>query len=768
MKKALWIGTLLFSTACAQFDTSTLVDNRWVNVWPMSKPFPINSNKWTYENDFQSHPFHPFFILAPGHSWHPQDSYWFPYDPRTDKWSTINMPVRSPRACLSSFVIHAQDTTLIQWGGAEHSHQLSQGAFTAGYNSIDFNGSRGSRIWAWEFNRNRWHHMKGPSELPPNSFSRFPEYDPVHDISINAKGNETWVYNFHNNRAVRFGSITVFGEYGYANAVDSKRGLFYVLNGGTWCFDPESGAWSAVATGTPLPGPWATWGANSPQPNCMDYDPRHDILLYLGDEANPAGLPACRSFIFHCDTKAWEEISPLASPRDQGRLAYNRSLNMFMMLGGETDVISSRGAGMGIWFYRYGSDNPAEQGMAQAPEASVSTAGGSPAVSWNAVEEAGVSGYNLYRGTAWPYPKGFMKLNASPVTVLSFTDASASASTHYSYRVCAVKEGVEGHLSRHCYTAPGRVLGTVASVEESTVVKVSWYANPESDIAGYNIYRARGADIYNTAAFNYVKINGSPVPVAQYLDTLDLSDGIARGYVVRAVNAWGQESGNSEECTTFPNPPEWAWGIPQNTANGLKMALRWQPPERTKILGVRLYSGPNGAPVSPAATLITDTGATFWNMPANPGGTTTYELQGAAYFVRAVNLLGQEGFLTDQFSPVLISDFGYGIVPAGGRFNYDSYKQAATELETPAPSSATPGIRLTARPNPFNASTTILLDKGMEAGEAGIFDLSGRLVKSFTGGRSFSWDAREAPSGVYIIRARINGRVVSRNLIRIR
>ena len=48
------------------------------------------------------------------------------------------------------------------------------------------------------------------------------------------------------------------------------------------------------------------------------YDPIHDVLLYIND--NMTNLASrVRTFIFHCDTKGWEELSPTATPADRGR-----------------------------------------------------------------------------------------------------------------------------------------------------------------------------------------------------------------------------------------------------------------------------------------------------------------------------------------------------------------------------------------------------------------------------------------------------------------
>jgi hypothetical protein len=313
-------------------------------------------------------------------------------------------------------------------------------------------------------------------------------------------------------------------------------------------------------------------------------------------------------------------------------------------------------------------------------------------------------------------------------------------------------------MSRILYTQPGRVLGTVASVEDTHTVRVSWEPNPNGEITGYNVYRARGTDIYGAFPGNYTKVNPSAITGTEFVDTLlgtALGDRTARGYVVTAVNGRGEESGPSGECTTLPDSPEWAWTVSQSS----QMAFRWQPPRRNKILGVNLYrihedsifdatklrvlcgGGDFYFPVRTYATLwngtiaapalITDT-LTFWPLPPNiniPVGTdkTGYYLQGQTFIARAVNVLGQEGFGTDEISPVN-TEYGYGLVPLAQRFNYANWNPVVTEtgaaLIMPVPAIQT-------WPNPFCRVLTIAF-RAVSAAPARVrlIDAAGRIVIS--------------------------------------
>jgi hypothetical protein len=407
--------------------------------------------------------------------------------------------------------------------------------------------------------------------------------------------------------------------------------------------------------------------------------------------------------------------------------------------------------------------------MAAAPAASLDVSGGTVQLSWTAVNEAGITGYNVYRAGANPFPQTFAKLNPSPVSGLNYTDASAVTGTWYSYRICAVKNGVEGRLSRHWYTRPARTLDVVASIEDTlpgklSAVRVSWKANTETGLTGYNVYRARAAQIFDSAVTtplqNYTKLTASPVAGTEFRDTLDLSDKVARGYIVTAVSPLGTESGTSPECTTFPNGPEKAWSLTQ----GQVWTFRVQPPHRAKIAGINLYRYDTLARAvrQNATGLITDTLTTGWTIPPSGGSGTVPDLLKQTFFARAVNILGQEGFLTDQFSPIN-TDFGVGIAPNYLAFDYGKYSplvsvEKGRDGETPSGTAA-----LEAWPNPFNPSVNIayVLDKKQTVRLA-VYDMTGRRVASRAavqdaGRHEQQFTLSPFASGVYVVKLSLLG-----------
>ncbi len=82
------------------------------------------------------------------------------------------------------------------------------------------------------------------------------------------------------------------------------------------------------------------------------------------------------------------------------------------------------------------------------------------------------------------------------------------------------------------------------------IVRLQWNRNMESDVSGYNVYRSL------IAGGPYAKINAVLIPQSvagpiNYSDTTPTESVFF--YVVRAVNAAGLESGNSNEAVA--NPP---------------------------------------------------------------------------------------------------------------------------------------------------------------------------------------------------------------------
>jgi hypothetical protein len=326
-------------------------------------------------------------------------------------------------------------------------------------------------------------------------------------------------------------------------------------------------------------------------------------------------------------------------------------------------------------------------------------------------------------------------------------------------------------LSRHCYTKPGIISDIAASVEDTSVVKVSWVQRPEVDLVGYNVYRAKGSAIFGGAISGYyTKINTAPIVSGEFFDTLksptdNLKDGVCRGYVVTAINNKGEESGASPFATTFPNSPEWAYTIP--TAGTFR--LGWQPPRRTKVQGVNLYRV-HGTKLNSA--LIKDTVTLSWAWPPTTE-TDAYSIQGQTYLVRAVNMLGQEGYASDQISPS-VSTFGFGIVPASTRFNYSRFAGVGVEQQGNASIDRLNVDEASLFPNPYNPDVNVRINViKEEVVDISVIDMAGKIVKhkymSMKPGRqSINFSFENEASGMYLFKIKANNRTYTKKAMYIR
>jgi fibronectin type 3 domain-containing protein len=93
-----------------------------------------------------------------------------------------------------------------------------------------------------------------------------------------------------------------------------------------------------------------------------------------------------------------------------------------------------------------------------------------------------------------------------------------------------------------------------AAVAGDTQVSLSWNANSETDLAGYNVYRAVAS------GGPYTKINASLVTSTSYSDS-GLTNGTTYYYIVRAVDTSANESSDSAEVPALPMPPPGAYGL---------------------------------------------------------------------------------------------------------------------------------------------------------------------------------------------------------------
>jgi hypothetical protein len=151
--------------------------------------------------------------------------------------------------------------------------------------------------------------------------------------------------------------------------------------------------------------------------------------------------------------------------------------------------------------------------------------------------------YNIYRYDDGRYP--VVPLNPRPVSTMLYMDAGLTNGRTYTYEVRKVSpgpnplegEGLKVTATPRDRTPPGAPMGVKAE-RKGKAIAITWQANPEGDLAGYNVYRIMGAQA--------VKLNSTPLKEIGFLDTA-APDFRFVAYHVTAVDTEGNESEPSQE-----------------------------------------------------------------------------------------------------------------------------------------------------------------------------------------------------------------------------
>jgi len=132
-------------------------------------------------------------------------------------------------------------------------------------------------------------------------------------------------------------------------------------------------------------------------------------------------------------------------------------------------------------------------------------------------------------------------------------------------------------------TPPANPTGLTATAGDSQV-SLNWNDNSEIDLAGYNVYRSL------TSGSGYVKINGALVTSSAYIDN-NVDGYVTYYYVVRAVDIFLNESGNSNQASATPTdttPPSAPTGLSATAGNGT-VSLNWSDNGEDDFDGYNVY-----------------------------------------------------------------------------------------------------------------------------------------------------------------------------------
>jgi fibronectin type 3 domain-containing protein len=293
---------------------------------------------------------------------------------------------------------------------------------------------------------------------------------------------------------------------------------------------------------------------------------------------------------------------------------------------------------------------PLDTTIPAAPAGLTATPGDSAILlSWTQNSELDLAGYNVYRVDTGPtYTKVNSSLIASPTHDYNVTGLTNGVP--YTYVVTAVdtsanESGYSTSASATPFvdlTPPAAPTGLTAT-PGNTIVSLSWTANSEPDLAGYNLYRATtDGGPYST------KVNTTLLTGTSTTDT-GLTNGTPHYYILKAVDTSTNESDASSQAAATPfvdlTPPA-APTVLTAAPGNRQVSLSWTAPADLDVAGYNVYrstspgvplSSPvNGGTLVPATTYLNNSGLT--------NGTPYY------YVVTAVDTSTNESVASNEVS----------------------------------------------------------------------------------------------------------------------
>jgi fibronectin type 3 domain-containing protein len=264
---------------------------------------------------------------------------------------------------------------------------------------------------------------------------------------------------------------------------------------------------------------------------------------------------------------------------------------------------------------------------------SLAAAGAGITLSWSANTQPDLAGYNVYRAAS--ANGSYVQLTSSLLTSPGYTDTSASFGSVSYYRVTAVNvSGAESTPASGSATRPNNANSPATPTGLTATglaadVSLTWSANHETDLAGYNLYRSASAN------GPFAKVNSTPLSALNYNDTGAPLNATSY-YRLTAVNYSGHESAYLAASATRGTAT--APATPTNltvTANSTGIALAWTANSEPNLSGYNVYRA--SAPAGPFTKLTT-------NLLTSPGYLDTTAPAGVAayYQVTAVNSSGAE------------------------------------------------------------------------------------------------------------------------------
>ncbi len=191
-----------------------------------------------------------------------------------------------------------------------------------------------------------------------------------------------------------------------------------------------------------------------------------------------------------------------------------------------------------------------------APSAPASVAASGDAsgitVTWSPNTEKDLAGYNIYSSSS--AMGTFTKLNVTGLlTAASYFDSAAPSSSTTFYRVTAVDlSGNESAPTGASAFRPGSNITPPAqpqnfqALANTTSIALTWSANTETDLAGYNLYRS------SSPSGTFVKLNTAGLLTSTSYNDTTAAAGQTWYYQLTAVDTSSNESSAATANATIP------------------------------------------------------------------------------------------------------------------------------------------------------------------------------------------------------------------------
>jgi pectin methylesterase-like acyl-CoA thioesterase len=240
---------------------------------------------------------------------------------------------------------------------------------------------------------------------------------------------------------------------------------------------------------------------------------------------------------------------------------------------------------------------------------------GGASLSWTPPTGDDLAGYRVYRSTGATAATSAASLVATLGPVSSWQDSGLTNGTQYTYAVRAVDTAGNVSAVATVSVTPADTVApeapaSVTATPGDSKIALSWAANTEGDLGGYNVYR------------DGQKLNSALLTAAAFTER-ELVNGTEYTYSVTAVDRFGNESAKSDTATAAPAPGDnEAPAAPSAASTELgkgSVTVRWSGVDADDLASYIVLRSEGGAVATAVATV--GAGTTSWTDTAVTVGT---------------------------------------------------------------------------------------------------------------------------------------------------